>query len=74
MAQLARFDYYFKLDGKLNTLVPIEKVSFIKQQDTYALKKAEFQQDMSLLPSLGYVHYYWLTVEMQLSLLDIFAM
>ena len=61
MAQLQLSDLYYKLDAKLKAWYT-EKDSFIKGEDPYAMNKAEFSQDMSHLPSLGYVYYCWLTV------------
>ena len=60
MAQLQLSDYYYKLDAKLKTRY-LEKISLIKQEDPYALKKKnEFCRDVSRLPSLGYVWIFWL--------------
>ena len=44
--------YYYKLDAKLKARY-LEKVSLIKQEDPYALKKADFCRDTTHLPSLG---------------------
>lgn len=55
MAALPWSDYYYKLDGKLKARY-LEKVSFIKKEDPYTLKKAELFRDVSHLPSLGYVY------------------
>ena len=55
MAQLLWSSYYYKPDAKLKARY-LEKVSFIKrQEDPYALKKADFCRDASQLPSLAYV-------------------
>ena len=67
MAQRQLSNLYYKLDAKLKARYA-EKVSFIKGEDPYALNKAKFSRDVSHLPSLGYVYYYWLTVGMQPSL------
>ena len=72
MAQLPWSDYYYKLDAKLKARYA-EKLSFINHEDPYALNKAEFCRDVSHLPSLGYVYYYyWLTVALQPSLHSFF--
>jgi len=52
MAQLLWSSYYYKLDAKVKARY-LEKVSFIKQEDPYALKKADFCCDASQLPSLA---------------------
>ncbi len=49
MAQLS--DYYYKLDSKLKARY-LEKISYIRQEDPYVLKRTEFTRDVSHLPSL----------------------
>ena len=44
--------YYYKLDAELKARY-LEKISFIKREDTYALKKSDLSRDVSLLPRLG---------------------
>ena len=51
MTQQLLSDYFYKLDAKLKVRYQ-EKISLIKREDPYALKKAEFCQDVSDLPSL----------------------
>ena len=53
MAQLQPWSsYYYELDAKLKARY-LEKVSLIKQEDPYVLKKAAFCRDTTHLPSLG---------------------
>ena len=53
MAQQQPFSsYYYKLDAQLKARY-LEKVSLIKQEDPYALKKADFCRNTTHLPSLG---------------------
>ena len=52
MAQQPWSSYYYKLDAKLKARCQ-EKVTLIKQEDPYALKKADFCRDTAHLPSLG---------------------
>ena len=42
--------YYYKLDAKLKARY-VEKISLIKQEDPYTLKKTDFCPDLALLPS-----------------------
>ena len=52
MAQQLWSSYYYKLDAKLKARYQ-EKVSLIKKEDPYALKKADFCVDTAHLPCLG---------------------
>ena len=49
--QLQLSSYYYKLDAKLKARY-LEKVSLIKEEDPYALKKADLRCDANNLPSL----------------------
>ena len=49
MEQLS--DFYFKLEPKVKTRY-LEKITHIRKDDPYALKRSDFCQDESLLPAL----------------------
>ena len=51
MAQQPWSSYYYKLDAKLKARY--QEVSLIKQEDPYALKKADYCRDTAHLPCLG---------------------
>ncbi len=51
MAQVLSSEYYYKLDAALKARYD-EKISHIKSEDPYTLKKAELNRDVANLPSL----------------------
>ena len=54
MDQPASTDYLYKLDAKLKVRY-LEKTTFIRKEDPYALKNDAFCSDTSCLPALRYV-------------------
>ncbi len=51
MAHVLSSEYYYKLDAALKARYD-EKISHIKSEDPYTLKKAELNRDVANLPSL----------------------